>query len=32
MLFYNKAIEDRLLITCETDFHGKNKHTIELGK
>lgn len=30
--FYNKAIENKLLITCGTDFHGKNKPNIELGK
>lgn len=30
--FYNKAIENKLLITCGTDFHGKNKPNIELGE
>lgn len=30
--FYNKAIENKLLITCGTDFHGKNKPNIEIGK
>ncbi|MDU5110234.1 MAG: PHP domain-containing protein [Clostridium sp.] len=30
--FYNKAIKNKLLITCGTDFHGKNKPNIELGE
>ena len=30
--FYNKAINNKLLITCGTDFHGKNKPNIEIGK
>lgn len=30
--FYNKAIENKLFITCGTDFHGKNKPNIEIGK
>ncbi|WP_066889154.1 PHP domain-containing protein [Clostridium nigeriense] len=30
--FYNKAIKNNLFITCGTDFHGKNKPNIEIGK
>lgn len=29
--FLNKAIENKLFITCGTDFHGKNKPNIEIG-
>lgn len=29
--FYNKAIENKLKITCGSDFHGKNKPNIKIG-
>lgn len=29
--FYKKAINNNLLITCGTDFHGKNKPNIKIG-
>lgn len=29
--FYNKSKEHNLLITCGTDFHGKNKPNIDIG-
>lgn len=29
--FYKKAIDNNLLITCGTDFHGKNKPNIKIG-
>ncbi|GAA0086379.1 PHP domain-containing protein [Clostridium sp. CTA-7] len=30
--FYNKAINNNMLITCGSDFHGKIKPNIEIGK
>lgn len=30
--FYNKCLKHNLLISCGTDFHGKNKPNIDLGK
>ncbi len=30
--FFNKAINSNLLITCGTDFHGKNKPNIFIGE
>lgn len=30
--FYNKALENNLFISCGSDFHGKNKPNIEIGK
>jgi predicted metal-dependent phosphoesterase TrpH len=29
--FYKKAVEENLLITCGSDFHGKNKPGITIG-
>lgn len=29
--FYNKCIKHNLLISCGTDFHGKNKPNIDIG-
>ena len=30
--FYNKAINNNMLITCGSDFHGKIKPNIEIGR
>ncbi|WP_411170631.1 PHP domain-containing protein [Clostridium sp. MB05] len=30
--FYNKAINNNMIITCGSDFHGKIKPNIEIGK
>jgi len=30
--FYDKCIRHNLLISCGTDFHGKNKPNIDIGK
>lgn len=30
--FYDRAIKNNLIITCGTDFHGKNKPNIDIGK
>ncbi|MGL4106597.1 PHP domain-containing protein [Clostridium sp. LP20] len=30
--FYNKCITEDLLISCGSDFHGKNKPNIDIGK
>lgn len=30
--FYNKAINNNMIITCGSDFHGKIKPNIEVGK
>lgn len=29
--FFDKAVESNLIITCGTDFHGKNKPNISIG-
>lgn len=30
--FYNKALKNNMIITCGSDFHGKTKPNIEIGK